>query len=396
MPTSSAFLLAGLLVLIAVGAWAFGQFLDRDASLPTRISADYIRGLNLVLSQKTDQALELFIQMAKVDEDTLETHFALGHLFRRRGEFDRAIRVHQNLLERENLSDMQHDQTILALAEDYLGAGLFDRAEELLEQIRDSQTHSLIALEKLVYIYEREGEWKKAIETHRRHEMLSGEKTPHVAHYYCELAEQALAAGDNEAARNHLKATIRSPSGALRGTLIRARIARDEGRHREATGLYRQVLEQDSAFISELLPSLLQSYEAEGRESEFERYIGELTAKDATVVNEIAYAAILNEMTRSPALAACIAGFIENNQVLGRLIDVSVFVDGTAEEQAESLRRICEGLRMLALATPRYRCVNCGYGSRQFIWHCPSCKLWETVRPVQRFQLEAAVAGTEG
>ncbi|MDX1562625.1 MAG: tetratricopeptide repeat protein, partial [Gammaproteobacteria bacterium] len=233
MPTESAFWLAGLLVLIGVGAWAFGQFLDRDAQLPTRISADYIRGLNLVLSRKTDEALELFIQMAKVDDETLETHFALGHLFRRRGEFDRAIRVHENVLARPNLNDMQRDQAVYALAEDYLGAGLFDRAEELLEQIRDSETHSEIALERLVYIYEREGEWEKAIETHRQLEMLSGEKTPHVAHYYCELAEAALAEGDGAKAREHLKPTIRSPSGALRGTLIRARIAQDEKRHRE-------------------------------------------------------------------------------------------------------------------------------------------------------------------
>ena len=124
MPTEATFILAGLLILIAVGGWAFGQFLDRDrdGQLPTRISADYIRGLNLVLSRKTDEALELFIQMAKVDDETLETHFALGHLFRRRGEVERAIRVHQNLLARPNLNDMQHDQAVFALGEDYLGA----------------------------------------------------------------------------------------------------------------------------------------------------------------------------------------------------------------------------------------------------------------------------------
>ena len=391
MPTESAFLLAGLLVLIAVGAWAFGQFLDRDAALPTRISADYIRGLNLVLSRKTDEALELFIQMAKVDEDTLETHFALGHLFRRRGEFDRAIRVHENLLARENLNDTQHDQAIFALAEDYLGAGLFDRAEKLLEQIRESETHSLAALEKLVYIYEREGEWKQAIETHRRLEMQSGKKTPHVAHYYCELAEQALAQGDTGKAREYLTTTVRSPTGAVRGTLIRARISRDEGRLREAASLYQQLLEKDRGFISEILPDLMSCYEQDGRSEEFESLIEGLVAQDPAVNDEIAYAAIINELTRSPALSACIARYIADSEVLNRLVDVSAFDSDAPDKRAAALERVASGLRLLALSNARYRCGNCGYGTQRFIWQCPSCKLWETIRPVQRFQLETAV-----
>lgn len=391
MPTDSAFLLAGLLVLIAVAAWAFGQFVDRDAALPTRISADYLRGLNLVLSQKTDEALELFIQMAKVDEDTLETHFALGHLFRRRGEFERAIRVHENLLARENLSDMQHDQAIHALAEDYLLAGLFDRAEKLFDQIRESETHRQVALEKLVYIYEREGEWEQAIDTHRRLEMLSGEKTPHVAHYYCELAEQALAQGDIARAREHLQNTIRSPSGALRGALIRAQIARDEGHYREAAALYQQVLEQDRGFISEVLVDMLNCYQQDGRSDEFEAFIVGLSRDDPAVNSEVAYAAILNEATGSPALTASIADFITDNDVLNHLIDVAAIKSEDRAHREAALERIATGLRMLAVSTARYRCGNCGYGSQRFIWHCPSCKLWETVRPVQRFQLESAV-----
>ena len=391
MPTESALILAGLLVLIGVAAWAYGQFVDRDAALPTRISADYLRGLNLVLSRKTDEALELFIQMAKVDEDTLETHFALGHLFRRRGEFDRAIRVHENLLARENLNEMQHDQAVYALAEDYLGAGLFDRAEGLLEQIRDSGTHGQAALERLVHIYEREGEWERAIETHRRLEMLTGRRTPHVAHYHCELAEAALAKGDTAAAREYLKATIRSPSGALRGALIRARIASDEGRYREAAGLYRQVLEQDRGFVGEVLPELVVCFERDGRGDGLETFVNGLIGRDPSLDSEIAHAAILNELTGRPALAASVGRFIAGSEVLSRLIDVASLESGEPAERAEALERIAAGLRMLALSTPRYRCGNCGYGTQRFVWQCPSCKLWESIRPVQRFQLETAV-----
>ena len=147
MPTDATFLLAALFIVFGAVAFIYKIYSDRDRDLPPRISADYIRGLNLVLSRKTDEALELFVQMAKVDDDTLETHFALGHLFRRRGEMERAIRVHENLLARPNLNEAQRDQALFSLAEDYLGAGLFDRAEQLFSQLRDSTTIAELALE---------------------------------------------------------------------------------------------------------------------------------------------------------------------------------------------------------------------------------------------------------
>src|SRR5690606_32760028 len=260
MPTEDTFLLAGLFILAAACGWAIKVYTDRDRDLP-RISADYIRGLNLVLNRRTDEALELFVQMAKVDDETLETHFALGHLFRRRGEIERAIRVHENLLERPNLSESQRDQALFALAEDYLGAGLYDRAEQLFLDLRDSGTVGETALEKLVYIYEREREWEKAIEAQRSLEVLRGDKSSQVAHYFCELAEAARSAGDLELAQSRLKTTVRSETGALRGSLIRAGIAMDLGEHEKALGLYEQVLEADRRFMAEVLPLLLECYE---------------------------------------------------------------------------------------------------------------------------------------
>lgn len=394
MPTEATFILAGLLILIALGGWAFGQFFDRDrdAQLPTRISTDYIRGLNLVLSRRTDEALELFIQMAKVDEDTLETHFALGHLFRRRGEVERAIRVHQNLLARPNLNESQRHQALHALAEDYLGAGLYDRAEKLFSELSDSETLRQSALERLVYIYERESEWAKAIETHRRLEVASGQKSGQVAHYYCELAEQALKDGDLEAARAHLKNTIRSESGALRGSLIRAWIARNEGNYPKALGLYEQILEKNRDFISEVLPHLFTCYQETKREADFERLIENLVGRDPKLVNDLAYAAITADMTGSPMLARCVEEFVTHNDVLAHLVSVDMLRTGSVEERNHALERIAEGLRALARSNARYRCANCGYSTQKFIWHCPSCKLWETVRPIQRFQLESLMS----
>ena len=390
MPTEATFLLAALLIVWAASGWAFGRFGDKDRDAPpARVSADYIRGLNLVLSRRTDEALELFLQMAKVDEETLETHFALGHLFRRRGEVDRAIRVHQNLLARPSLTDEQRSQAMFALGEDYLGAGLFDRAEKIFVDLCESEPVSQQALERLIYIYEREQEWKKAIETHRRLEVLSGEKGPQVAHYYCELAEQALRAGDPVLARDYLKSTVRSESGALRGTLIRAQLAALEKDYPQALGLYEQVLSRDRSFISEVFGDVYACFVATGRLADFERYVEKIIAEDKQAANEVAYAAIVGGLTGSPALVKCIETFVVHDEILGNLVNVEDLQSPDAERRAAAFTRISSALRKLALSTARYRCTNCGYSTQRFIWHCPSCKLWESIRPIQRLPIDS-------
>jgi lipopolysaccharide biosynthesis regulator YciM len=386
MPTEATFILAALLIGAAAVGFAFKVYSDRDRDLPPRISADYIRGLNLVLNRKTDEALELFVQMAKVDDDTLETHFALGHLFRRRGEVERAIRVHQNLLARPNLNEAQRHQAVYALAEDYLGAGLFDRAEQLFSDLVESPTLAESALEKLVHIYEREREWQKAIDARRKLEMLTGTKSAQVAHYYCELAEQARAAGDRELARSHLKNTIRSESGALRGALIRAALAREEQEYGEALALYEQVIGMNRHFIVDALPHLLECYRRTDRLADFDGYVRRQIEADPSLRRDFAYAAIIGDLGDSPALAECIEDFVFGNPVLADLVKRLPI-----EQRRVAMQRIAAGLRHIASSSARYRCSNCGYSTQRFIWHCPSCKMWETVRPVQTFQLETVL-----
>jgi lipopolysaccharide biosynthesis regulator YciM len=393
MPTEATFLLAALLIVWAASGWAFGRFGDKDRNAPpTRISADYIRGLNLVLSRRTDEALELFLQMAKVDEETLETHFALGHLFRRRGEVDRAIRVHQNLLARPSLTEEQRSQAMFALGEDYLGAGLFDRAEKIFVDLCESESVGKQALERLIYIYEREQEWKKAIDTHRRLEVQSGEKSTQVAHYYCELAEQALKNGDTALAREHLKSTVRSETGALRGTLIRAELAKLEKDYAQAIGLYEKVLERDRTLISEIFADLYACFKAMGRLGDFERYVEKLIADDKQAANEIAYAAIVGALTESPVLVKCIENFVVRDEILGNLVNLEDIQSPDTERRTAAFTRIATALRKLALSSARYRCTNCGYSTQRFIWHCPSCKLWESIRPIQRLPIDSLMA----
>lgn len=394
MPTEATFFLAGLFVVAAAAGWAFAHFGGRgsDEPPPPPVNADYLRGLNLVLNRQTDEALELFVRMAKVDDETLETHFALGHLFRRRGEMDRAIRVHQNLLARPNLNPGQRDQALFELAQDYLNAGLFDRAEKLFSELRGSPTLARAALENLVDIYERESDWQKAIEVHRALEVLTGEKSSRVAHYYCELAEGARLKGDLDLARQYLKSSVRSESGAFRGKLIRAAIAQEDRDYAQAIRLYEQVLETDPRLMADILPELVACYRQAGRESELDRYLQGLMSKDAGIQASLAYAVIRNGLYEPDILTGCVEEFIENHGILSRLVDADRLKTLAADERAEAVAHIVEALQQLAQAGVRYRCTTCGYGSQRLVWHCPSCKEWESLRPLQTLQLDSLVA----
>jgi lipopolysaccharide biosynthesis regulator YciM len=269
---------------------------------------------------------------------------------------------------------------------------LFDRAEQLFSELRESTTLAEPALEKLVSIYEREQEWQKAIEALRKLEILRGSKSSQVAHYYCELAELARAAGDRALAREHLRNTVRSESGALRGTLIRATLAREEQDYAQAIPLYEQVIAADRHFISEVLPPLLECYRAADRLPEFDAYVDELIAKEPSAYRDLAYAAIIGDLRGSSALTRAVERFVFEHPVLANLVNAAELQALPSEQRAAAIQRIAGSLRTIALGNARYRCANCGYSTQRFIWHCPSCKLWETVRPIQSVPLENVLA----
>ena len=393
MPTESTFLLASLFIIAAAAGWAFAR-LGRANDNSGPISADYIRGLNLVLNRKTDEALELFVRMAEVDDETLETHFALGHLFRRRGEVERAIRVHQNLLARPNLSEDQRDQALFALGEDYLNAGLFDRAEKLFGDLQDSPSHGEQAQRQLLSIYEREQDWERALEVCRAL-APRGEEPERIAHYHSELAEAARRNGDLEAARQYLKPISRGRQRTNRGTLIRAAIAVEEEDFDTALKLYHRVLETDAYLIAEILTPLVESHKRRGTLPQLEQFLTQLIKDDPAVEADVAIAAILANMMDEPVLYSAVEAFIVHNDTLNSLVDLEYLTTLDDERRRGTIVRIAGGLRRLAMGGARYRCVQCGYSTRRFIWNCPGCKSWETVRPVNRIQFEGLLFADE-
>lgn len=395
MPTEQGLLLAGLFLLLAAAGWAFGRFGDREtggAPGAGKLSADYLRGLNFLLNEQTDQALELFLRMVRVDDQTIETHFALGSLFRRRGEVDRAIRIHQNIIARPDLPSAQRDQALFALAKDYLHAGLLDRAEGLFGELAERSAYREQALERLCGIYEQEHEWGQAIDAARRLERLRGRTLGvRVPHYYCELASAEIAAGDYGAARRHLKEAQSGRQRTLRGTLLRAEVAMRTDDAKTALRLYRRVMEEDPDLIVEVLPKALAAYRALGSGAELTRDLEQIVERRPEAASTIALTALLHPDVEDPFVARCLEQYILEEPTLAQFIDSQKIGDYEPEERASAMERIRNGLSRLAASTPRYRCLECGFSSMRLLWQCPSCKSWESQRPTGRVSFDALI-----
>lgn len=390
MPTESTFLLAGLFLLLAAAGWAMGRFGERDEEdAPPPLNIDYLKGLNFLLNEQTDQALEHFLRMVRVDDKTIETHFALGSLFRRRGEMDRAIRIHQNIIARPDLASEQRDQAMFSLAKDYLAAGLLDRAEKIFARLAEGSRYQVQALESLGRIYEQERDWEKAINAGQRLEVLSGRSLAlQIAHYYCELAETAVAENNYASARDHVKKAQSGRPRTMRGALTRAHIARDMGDRKTALKLYHRIIDENTYLIAEALPEIVTIYERENTTSELERALIALLAKNPEASSLIAYTAIVNDLGGIPVIDNCVEQYMLNEPTLGEFVELQQLSEGGKDSHDSALAKVRGALSKLASATPRYQCQECGFSSQRLLWQCPSCRNWETQRPASRVRFD--------
>jgi lipopolysaccharide biosynthesis regulator YciM len=390
MPTESAFLLAGLFLLLAAAGWLMGRFEERDEEdAPPPINIDYLKGLNFLLNEQTDQALEHFLHMVRVDDKTIETHFALGSLFRRRGEMDRAIRIHQNIIARPDLAAVQRDQALYSLAKDYLAAGLLDRAEKIFARLAEGSRYQVQALESLGRIYEQERDWEKAVDAGQRLELLSGRSLAlQIAHYYCELAESAAEENNYTAAREYVKKAQAGRPRTMRGALTRAHIARDTSDNKTALKLYHRIIDENTYLIAEALPEIVSIYRREDAIKDLDKALKALLAKNPESSSLIAYTAIVNDLGGVPVIDKCVEEYMLNEPTLSEFVDLQQLSESGQGAHESALAKVRGALSKLASATPRYQCQECGFSSQRLLWQCPSCRNWETQRPASRVQFD--------
>ncbi|ABI56288.1 lipopolysaccharide assembly protein LapB [Alkalilimnicola ehrlichii MLHE-1] len=346
----------------------------------------YFQGLNYLLNEERDKALEVFTQMVEVDSETVETHLALGSLFRRRGEVDRAIRIHQNLIARPALSRQQRTYALLELGEDYMRAGLLDRAETLFEEVIDLNHHVEPALRQLLAIYQQEKEWDQAIGAALRLEKVSAQNLhPQVAHFYCEMAGEAWAAGDLSRARTLYKRALTHDPRCVRASIQAGHLARQMGHARQAVRLYRQVPTQAPEFVGEVLDGLYQALESLGQLHRYPEFLDQLLATGkAPVAVALAKVEWLRAEAGHEAAMRWLAEHLEAQpsvRGLLRLVEMSDGAPPVAEGPVEAA--LHRTLRALLEARAQYLCGQCGFTARTLFWQCPGCKSWGSIRPLR-------------
>ena len=354
------------------------QLVDESSALPR----SYFQGLNFLLNEQQDKAIDAFIEVVKVDPQTVELHFALGSLFRRRGEIDRALRMHLNLVERADLEPEKQQQALFELAQDYLKAGILDRAEDAFRQLLES-SYARHAMEFLLELYQKEKDWRKAIEMAHKLETVSGApQTRLIGFFYCEMAEEALKKDESVAAREHLNAALEADPNNARASILLGDIELTAGKTSQAVACWEYIEKQDAQYLPLVAERILSAYrqleqadEGVNRLREWQEHYPSLDMMnvlfDAILQRsgkDAAYTLVRDELRRHPTLLGL------DKLLEARLLEVE-------ESRRADIEMVRELIRQRTRTLSMYRCKQCGFKARQFYWHCPACHGWETYPP---------------
>jgi lipopolysaccharide biosynthesis regulator YciM len=375
-----------LLPLAAASGWVGAKLEQRRRAKKNsfNLPAAYFKGLNFLLNEQPDKAIEVFTRVLEVNSDTVETHLALGNLFRRRGEVERAIRIHQNLIARPALDREQRSRALLELGQDYLKAGLFDRAENLFLELAEIRVHSEQALRLLLRIYQQEKEWDKAISSARKLARLaSADMTRVIAHYYCELAEVALARNDRSAARGYVRDALATDRTCVRASILLGDIELAGGRYRDAIKAWKSIEDQDDHFLGEVADKIADAYRRLGDDEGLYEFFRSALERHQLIGLILTFADIISSREGTKAAEKFIVSSLRrkpNVHGLHRLIELNlVTAAGSSKDDLLLLRNIIEELREQHQG---YACQQCGFRGKSLHWLCPSCSCWATIKPV--------------
>jgi len=383
-------LAAGLLLGMMLQSWRAARNGHHDSNatgadnLPSQLGNRYFRGINYLLNEQPDKALEVFLQLADVTPDTVDTHLALGNLFRRRGEMDNAIRCHQNIIQNPDLSEKTRQAATLELGEDYLRAGVLDRAEELFTSLADQKILTSVALQRLLEIFQQEKEWQHAIHVARQHEKVSGDSNRRlIAHFYCQLAEEKRAEGQLHEARDWLDKAAASDDQCARICIIRAAMSTDQTNYEEVIQHYRRALEIDANSFPLLIEQLIFAYRQIGAEQQALHFLQGWLRQHSNTSAVIHLLALCEQLERLDLLSEVLDEQMRQHPTVGKMHALLRLRASTTDQSTEDIASLLQPLlEKLLQRRDGYQCRNCGLSGQTHHWHCPSCRQWDTTEPV--------------
>jgi len=369
-----------LLPLAALSGWWIGR------RLPVWNAVRRLAGLNYLINRQPEKAVDVFVKLLDSNQETIETHLALGGLFRRRGEVDKAIGIHQNLIAKPSLTAEQRALSLLELSRDYMRAGVLDRAENVLLELVNQGSELDAGLQHLIEIYQQSKDWQRAIQaalklqatTHR-------DMTPQIAHFYCELAEQHWLKGEQELAHLHIHKARDVNRRSVRASLLLGNMEVQAQNYKLALKAYKRVEKQDPDFLSEIIFPLARCYENLHNPEGMVKYLTEYLRDRPNISVVLSFADWLNKNKSETEASEFVVQHLREYpslRGLQRLIQFSVVrTEGGAKEE---LKLIQELIEKMLINKPLYRCQACGFSGRTLQWQCPSCKRWDVIKPIHQ------------
>ena len=379
-----AFLLVVLIAALGIGWWLGQRENQQKRNSRLGLQADYYRGLNYLLNQQTDEALDLFIHALEVNPQTVETHLALGGLFRRRGEVDKAIQIHQNLLSGKGLDQEQVMLAKLELAHDFIKAGLLDRAEELLLDVAQQPNQQKAkATELLVDVYQREQDWHKALNVGTAANVsASVDLAQRLSHFCCELAEQVLQLNEHQECLAYLKRAKRHNADNPRVSFLRAQLSMQQDNYKDAKRHLLMMCQQDVQLVPEIIQPLQLCFTKLSDMDGWRSWLSQTMAQHPSTSLLLAQAHEIGQKNDSDAAAYVTEKLRQRPSLKGFNYLIDLHMQWASDNAKDSLQ-VLKGLTVaLQNSKPQYRCRQCGFAGNSMHWQCPSCHQWDSTKPI--------------
>ncbi len=343
-------------------------------------SNDYFQGLNYLLNDEQDKALDIFVELVETDWETIETSLALGALFRRKGEIDKAIKLHQNLLARPSLPLEYKSMVLFSLAKDYLQAGWLDRAEALFIEVVESDEFTREAQQCLMDIYQQEQEWENAINIARRfHNRNDTGLSATTAHYYCELSQKVLLQNDLKEAEALATQALTTDKNCVRASILLADLAINRGRYQKAIRFLRQVEVQNVLLIPLVVEKLILCYRNISNLTKALSFLRGLDKKYNDIYLVPVLTGLIEEIYGSEDALQYLSEAVHKQPSLSTLNILLQLQSPEIDRRENLLPSVVEAITH---KHHEYQCKKCGYSANTHVWLCPSCHSWSSMTPV--------------
>jgi len=370
-----------LIPLVIAFLWLLFRTKQKHKHQQSTLSSEYFKGLNYLLNDEQGKALDIFVKLVESNWDTIDTHFTLGKIYRKNGEMDKAIKIHQGLIARPSLPEKYRSTILLELGYDYLGAGWFDRAEGLFKEVLIEDKKSKEARHNLILIYQQEKDWFKAIDI--AVDLFSEDPAtvgPMVAHYYCELADISKAKGDVSQLQNYANKAFRYDDKCVRATILLAEQEKSSGDDKKAIKLFESIEKQDADSILLVIDSMHTCYQNLAAQNKFYDYLVALQERHKSLFLQDVIANVLEEAEGKDKAIAYLSDKIKQQPSLTGMQNLVAYKQ-KENDSDEIFTDLTTAIAIMQKDSVEYRCQKCGFSTNTHYWLCPSCNYWGRVKP---------------